>query len=181
MKTILKDYIVPIATVVGIAIDILLRIFSPAGLGFLIRPLFSINILEILLVVAFVYSIYKFVPVMSQRIIRKNRANRLLRNWQRFKHILVLYSRGNQDHSLQQEYDVLRDEIERDFNYFLSDIIRIQRSSHRNYNELVLQNLEKCWSPRNLSDWQREVARQIPNEVDGFDYVFVGLAEEMEK
>ncbi len=181
MKNILKDYIVPIVTVVGIVIDILLRISSPVGLGFLIQPLVSINILEVLLAATLVYSIYKFAPAIRQRIIRKNRANRLLRNWQRFKHILVLYSRGNQDHSLQQEYDVLRDEIEKDFNYFLSDIIRIQRSSHRNYNELVLQNLEKCWSPRNLSDWQREVARQIPNEIDGFDYVFVGLAEEIKR
>lgn len=181
MKNILKDYIVPIATVAGIIIDVLLRISSPTGLGFLIQPLFSINVLEILLVVAIAYSIYKFAPPIRRKIVRRNRANRLLSNWQKFKHILVLYNRGNHDHKLQQEYDVLRDEIEKDFNYFLSDIIRTQRSSHRNYNELVLQNLEKCWSPRNLSDWQREVARQIPNEVDGFDYVFVGLAEEMKK
>lgn len=181
MKTILKDYIVPIVTVVGIAIDILLRISSPTGFGFLIQPLFSINVLEIVLVAAITYSFYRFIPPIRQKITRKNRAGRLLENWQKFKHIFVLYERGNQDHNLQQEYDVLRDEIEKDFNYFLNDIIRIQRASHRNYNELVLQNLEKCWSPRNLSDWKGEVARQIPKEVDCFDYVFIGLAEEMSK
>lgn len=181
MKTILKDYIVPIVTVIGVAVDLLLRVYSPAGLGFLIQPLFFINVLEIVLVIAFAYSLYRFVPPIRQRIVRKNRASRLLENWQKFKHILVQYNRGNQDHSLQQEYDALRDEIEKDFNYFLNDIIRIQRASHRNYNELVLQNLEKCWSPRNLSDWQGEVQRQIPKEVDCFDYVFVGLAEETGK
>ena len=181
MKTILKDYIVPISTVLGIMVDLLLRFYSPSGLNFLIQPIFSINALEIILVVLIGYSVYRFVPSIYKKSARKNRANRLLNNWQKFKHILVQYNRGKQGHSLQQEYDVLRDEIERDFNYFLSDIIRIQRSSHRNYNELVLQNLEKCWSPRNLSDWQGEVARQIPKEVDCFDYVFVGLAEDMGK
>lgn len=181
MKSMLKDYIVPIVTVIGAVIDLLLRVYSPSGLSFLIQPLFSINVLEIVLVAAIAYSLFRFVPPIRQKIARKSRANRLLKNWQDFKHILVLYSRGNQNHDLQQKYDVLRDEIEKDFNYFLSDIIRIQRASHRNYNELVLQNLEKCWSPRNLSDWQREVARQIPNEIDGFDYVFVGLAEEIKR
>lgn len=181
MKTILKDYIIPIVTAVGVIIDLLLRVYSPSGLGFLIQPLFSINVLEIVLVVAIAYSLFRFVPPIRQKIARKNRANHLLKNWQDFKHILVLYSRGNQDHSLQQKYDILRDEIEKDFNYFLNDIIKTQRASHRNYNELVLQNLEKCWSPRNLSDWQGEVARQIPKEVDCFDYIFVGLAEEVDK
>jgi hypothetical protein len=181
MKTILKDYIVPISTVLGIAVDLLLRFYSPSGLNFLIQPLFSINALEIILIVLVAYSIYRFFPSIYKKSARRNRANRLLNNWQKFKHILVQYNRGKQDHNLQQEYDILRDEVEKDFNYFLNDIIRIQRASHRNYNELVLQNLEKCWLPRNLSDWQREVAREIPKEVDCFDYVFVGLAEEMEK
>ncbi len=181
MKTILKDYIVPIAIIVGIAVDLLLRFYSPSGLNFLIRPLFSINTLEILLVIFVVYSLYKFVPLIRKKIIRRNRADRLLKDWQKFKHVLVRYSKGEPNHSLQQEYDGLRNEIEKDFNYFLNDIIKIQKASHRDYNELVLNNLEKCWLPRNLSDWQGEVARRIPKELDCFDYVFVGLTEEMEK
>lgn len=178
MKAVLKDYLVPILTIVGIAGDLLLRFYSPSSLSFLIKPLFSINILEIILAIFIAYLLYKIIPSVRKRIVRKNRASRLFKNWQKFKHVLVRHQRGEQMHSLQQEYAALRESIEKDFNYFLNDIIRIQRSSHRNYNDLVLRNFEKCWSPRNLSEWRGEVAREIPKELDCFDYILVGLVEE---
>lgn len=181
MKNLLKNYIVPIITAGGVVIDFLFRIYSPTSLGFLIQPMFSINVLEIILIVAFSYSIYRFVPTIHLRIIRRNRACHLLKNWEKFKHILVLHNTVGQKNDLQKEYDILRGEIEKDFNYFLDEIIKIQKASHRNYSEIALSNLEKCWSPRNISEWKGEVQRLIPKELDCFDYVFVGLAEEMKK
>ena len=181
MKTLLNDYIVPIITVGGVVADFLFRIYSPTSLSFLIRPIFSINILEIILIVAIFYSICRFVPVIRSGIIKRNRANNLLVNWGKFKQLLVQSNTMEQNQSLQKEYSILRAEIEKDFNYFLDEIIKIQKASHRNYNEIVLRNLEKCWSPRNINEWKGEVLRLIPKALDCFDYVFVGLVEEMKK
>lgn len=180
MKVLFKEYIWPFLLIfAGGIVDILLRSFSVEEFRFLVKPIISINLVEIFIVVIIVIFAYKFIPSVYKKRGKKRRAENLLNNWRKFKTLLQKCQATKKD--LQKEYTTLRNSIEKDFNFFLDDIIRIQKETHRNYQDIVLRNFENCWSPRKLSEWQSRVRRRIPDELDCFDYILVSLVEYFNK
>lgn len=180
MKTLFKKYIWPFLLIfAGGMIDILLRSFSIERFQFLVKPIISINLVEIFIFVIIVIFAYKFIPSVYKKRSKKRRAENLLNNWRKFKALLQKYQTTKED--FQKDYTILRDDIEKDFNFFLDVIIKIQKETHRNYQDIVLRNFEACWSPRKLSEWQSRVRRRIPDELDCFDYILVSLVEHFSK
>lgn len=175
-----KEFIWPLVIIaITSLVDIILRGYSITELRFLTKSLFSVNIIEILIILIFIIFAYRFLPLIHKKQLNCKRAKAFLNNWHEFKIVLQKYQ--NTKKGLQQKYSALRNKIEIDFNYFVEDIIKIQKATHRDYQDVVLRNFESCWQPRLLSHWQSEVRRQIPNELDCFDYILISLIEHSKK
>lgn len=117
----------------------------------------------------------------KKKNIRK--AKELLGNWIKLKSILENYQKTN-NNDLQGEYVSLREKMAKSVNYFLKEIIEIlslkqMGESHR--VRAILGNFEECWSPREISKWQDLVRRNVPRELDCFDYILYSLMGKLEK
>ncbi|MDD3144820.1 MAG: hypothetical protein PHV23_01775 [Candidatus Gracilibacteria bacterium] len=146
--------------------------------GFLLKPLFSINILNIFLIVIIIIISYNFLPKNYKIYSINRRANRFYKNWIKFKDILINYN-STKNENLQKEYSKLREIINIDFNFFMFDFIKIGKEKYPEYNLFFsgLNNLGECFSVREISKWQEEVRRTIPKELDCIDGMIIGLKE----
>ena len=182
MKEFLKDHGNLIISIVFGILDVVLRIFPNANLKFLVRPLFTANMLEVAIAIVVVWYAYKFIPSVYRRRLNYKRSERLLDNWKIFKEVLSQYFvHGEKSQEILKEYSRLRTEIEQDFNFFLNDIVKIQQSTHRNEQDYALRNFENCLKPHRIEDWYRTVQRQIPDELNCFDYILIGLVEHFKR
>lgn len=172
----------------------------------LVKPLTSINLLEIFIFIWVVFLSYKFI---NRKPLWK-RAKNFLKNWYRFKYLLENYNNSvsryesnkkkqsdpfthkeydsTMDFQLEQsikkmkyEYFDIRDQLEIDFNFFISKIKEIQSKTHRQHNDLSIRNFEHCFLVRNIEDWENQIKREIPRELDCFDYLLISLKEECNK
>lgn len=181
-KELLKDYILPVVGGIGVIVDVALRVFSPDSLDFLFKPFIAINLVEAIVFLVLALWCYRLIPSVYRKIKDRKRAEYFLKTWKEFKKLLLRhYIQGEAAGNLQEEYAKVRECLETDFNYFLDEITRLQRSNHRSYPDLVLRNFEACFRPRRIEVWGVEVGRRVPEEVDGFDYILVGLAESFKK
>lgn len=184
MKLFFEEYLWPILLLfIGVLADITLRSFSIQSIDFLVAPFLSVNIIEIIIFTIFLVLGYRLMPPIYRKLKKQRRAEQFVKNWDSFKNLLLTYelfgpSKNSTD---ERKYAALRSCLEKDFNYFLDDIIEIQRRTHREYKDLVLSNFEACWSPRDIFKWKDVVQRQVPNELEGFDYIPISLIENLKK
>lgn len=172
-----------IAVVTGILtiLDIALRNIDYANnLKFLIEPLFAVNILEIAILFLFVSIAYNFLPKKLSRLFLHQRAKKFYKNWKEFKKILIEYQE-TKNIELQKSYEDVREKLEEDFNFFAPSIHSIQNATHRQHNKLAINNFEHCFTVREIAEWQDKVRRQIPMELDCFDYLLISLKEDFKK
>ena len=163
-----KEYIWPIALVI---IDILLRKFSIDN--FLVKPLFSINLIEIILLLGIIYLAYRLLPNIYKARNDKMRAKKFSDNWTKFKNIVEQYKRTT-DIGLQGKYKSLRNQIQLDFNYFYLDLIDLINKTNPSYQSLILDNFQKCWESKELS-------KQGTEELKNFDYIVATLIRHFDK
>lgn len=163
-----KEYIWPIALVI---IDILLRKFSIDN--FLVKPLFSINLIEIMLLLGIIYLAYRLLPNIYKARNDKMRAKKFSDNWTKFKNIVEQYKRTT-DIGLQGKYKSLRNQIQLDFNYFYLDLIDLINKTNPSYQGLILDNFQKCWESKELS-------KQDTEELKNFDYIVATLIRHFDK
>ena len=166
-----------IASVVGVitAADIILRFANIRSLSFLTKSFLTINLLEIIILLVLMTFVYRFIPGKLYRIYLQRRSEKFWNNWKRFKGLLTSYSES-QDKSLQKEYEKIREELEVDFNFFVSSIQSIQKATHRQYSEISIGNLEQYIRIENIWDFQGN-----PKETNNFDYLIIALKEDWKK
>lgn len=172
-----------IAAVTGILTiaDIILRNLNYAdSLSFLVQPLLAINILEIAILLLLTSATYNFLPKKFSRILLYRRAKKFYESWKEFKKVLTEYS-TTKDTRLQQPYGNIREKLEEDFNFFAPSIHSIQKATHREHNKLSISSFEHCFTVRNIAEWQNNVRREIPRELDCFDYLLISLKEDCKK
>jgi|SRR3989339_13894 len=172
-----------ISAIVGLLtiVDIVLRnVSSTDQLKFLIAPLFSVNILEIAILLLLVSIAYNFLPKRLRRYFSYLRAKKFYNNWKEFKSILKEYSE-TQNSELQKRYENVREKLEEDFNFFAPSIYNIQKATHRKKIEAVIERFEWCFKVGKISEWQNKIQRKIPEEIDVFDHLLISLKEDCKK
>jgi hypothetical protein len=163
---------------VVVILDFLLRRFSPENwLSILAAPILSISLLRLFFIVLVMVLVWTLLPPRFQHAQTKRRAAAFGHAWGEFKHLLTQYSL-KADSEFQGEYSQLREHLRKDFNHFAALMLQIEEASHRSDTaRAVLFNLEHCFSPPHIENWQETVARRIPEELDCFDYLFISLLE----
>ena len=119
-----------------IILDFFSRRFS---INFISKPLFAINIVEIILIALIAIVVYKYLTMLHLRKKNLQRAENFIDNWKKFKSILEDYSKSKEE-SLQKEYDLIREKLDEDFNYFAQNLIYNFQINHLNYH-IILVNL----------------------------------------
>jgi hypothetical protein len=171
-----KEYIWPIILIV---LEIVLRAFPIEKLEFLRRPRVCLNLIEVLILVCLVFWLKGFLPVTYKKRRNRTRARRLQINWQKFKAILEQYIRENIDS--QNQYKILRDQIREDINYFLADINDVLKNISGDEQNSILYQFQQCFEPIELKEWYAKVRRQVPSDLDCFDYIPAALVRHFDK
>lgn len=140
------------------------------------KPRGSFNVLYILLIIfllvfAFIYN-SKYLVKLKYRY----RANRFYKNRIKLKNLLVKYQ-WNTDISLQAEYEKVTFKLKNDYHFFIEKIHEIQFSLGNEHINLTLRNFEECFSVREIKDREWKVRRRIPDELDCFDFLVIGIKE----
>ena len=175
----MNKLIVAIGGILAIA-DAILKYVKISDLSLLTKPLVAINLLEVIILLVVMLFIYRFLPGKLYHVYLQRRSGKFWQNWKRFKQLLTVYSKTNND-NIQKEYEELREKLEIDFNFFLSSIKSIQEVSHRQHNDVIIGNFEQCITVRDIADWQNKIKRTIPAEIDCFDYLIIALKEGWKK
>ena len=158
-----------IASVLAI-LDMLCKYIPDIKLGYITKPILYINLLELTILFFLIVIVYNFMPSVFAKNRNRRRAKRFYNNWVEFKNVLQKFSQTG-DESLQKEYYDLKKILELDFNYFSQKIKEIGDSSHRGSNDISLWNFERTFSPRLLKEWRAKINRQLPDQLDCFDYI----------
>ena len=166
-----------LASIVLVLDFVIKRLPLVEKLRFLTVPLFSVNALELLLAVLLIMICYNLLPQRVAQLRRKKRAAHFEEMWDEFKRVLVEFS-TTKDKDLQCKYSDLRKGLEKEFNYFVPLMRRIQEASHRgDTSDITLRNFEECFSVSEISEWQRKVIYRKPKELNCFDSLLVSLRE----
>ncbi len=175
-----KEIVIPaISVVFGSLLDLFLRTTPVNSLSFLTAPLFSLNLIEVALVIFVVVMGYRLIPRNCKRLINRSRAKRFQSNWEQFKALLARYQATNEN--LQSKYGVLRVRTREDVNYFLTDIAEVLAQTGRQHENQAFNNFMQCLMPEKIEDWQGKVQRRIPEELDCFDYIPASLVRRFDK
>ena len=178
MAGLFREYIWPIVLIfLSGLLDIILRNFTSDKLKFLTKPFF--NLIEILVLVLLILYLNKFIPAAYKKKRNQARATGFRDDWREFKYILAQYIKSNED--CQKRYEVLRNKIREDFNYFLIDIEGILKKENDRELNIVLNNFQKCFEPAELKEWSAKVGREVPRELDCFDYIPAALVRYFDK
>jgi hypothetical protein len=173
----LTKYLALLALIVQVLEFVIKRLPLVEKLRFLTISLFSVNALELLLAVLLVMICYNLLPPRFEQLRRKKRAAHFQVMWDEFKRVLVEFS-TTENKDLQCKYSDLRKGLEKEFNYFVPSMLRIQKASHRgDTSGRALSNFEQCFSVPDISEWQRKVLYRKPEELDCFDSLLVSLRE----
>lgn len=180
MNELFKEYIRPIILFVCTSLlDVVLRNASIEKLKFLTKPLISINFIEIFILGFLIFYLSRFIPSEYKKRRNKSRAARLQANWIKFKSILEEYLVRQKDSP--REYQDLRNRIREDFNYFLTDITEVLRKTGYGQQSITLNNFQQCFEPTDLKEWFAKVKRQVPKELECFDYILAALVRHFDK
>ncbi len=76
---------------------------------------------------------------------------------------------------------MLRTKVRDDVNYFLTDIADILTKTGSKYENVSLSNFQQCLVPDKIDEWVLTVRREIPRELDCFDYILAGLVRYFDK
>lgn len=150
------------------------KIIFEGKLWFLTMPIIDLSILRIILLILVLVLISKIFPI--SKIFQRIRANHFYQNWLDFKKIIEEYSKTN-NLELNKKYSYLQEKLMQDFHFFNKKIIELQSQTHKEHIPSTLRAFEQCFSIRNIENWEQEVRRVIPRELDCFDYLLIGLKE----
>jgi len=169
-----KETILSIIASILVIVDILIKYIPITKLKFLTTPIISINVLEIIILIFIITIIYIFLPNFFLKNRNRKRAEEFFLNWKKFKDILQRYFQSG-DENLQKDYEVIKEKLNVDFNYFAEEIKKISDSTHRSYNDIAISNFEQTFSPRLIKEWHGKINRRVPEEFDCFDYIPLSL------
>ena len=180
MNRLFKEYLWPVILIFLAGLfDIFLRNFSIEKLKILTEFSVSINIIEIFIIGLFIFYLSRFFPAEYKKRKNKFRATRLQTNWIKFKALLEQYVTTRKDS--QAEYQDLRKRIREDLNYFLTDITDALKKTGYGQQLIVLNNFQQCFEPIKLNEWPQRVTRDIPRELECFDYILAALVRSFDK
>ena len=162
--------IISLLTLLCLAANVLLKYSELIKLDFLISPLVSLNLLEILIIIFVIFLFYRLLPPNLNRLYLHSRSRKFYNNWRKFKNILQSYQ-DKENPALHKKYNKIREKLLNDFGFFLTIIKKI----HGQDEELSLTNLENCFLVNNIKNWYQKVQRKIPEELDCFDCFIVSV------
>jgi hypothetical protein len=158
-------------------IDVILKyLINFKTLKFFINPIIFLNTLEIVIIILLVIIIHYILPNKIKLHYNKKRANRFNQNWLEFKNIMIEYS-NNRSNILQIKYSKVIKELQEDFSYFQSLMVKIKKEYSIHDTSLSLKNFQRCFSIKIIDEWDMEVRRQIPREIECFDDYTIELIE----
>ncbi len=172
------DKFIKITTFLLLLIDSYLRfIQNSQNYSFLVKPILRINILEIFILLAFIYFAYRLLPYVKNRINMQNRSKHFACNWEKYKKTLLDYER-TKNGALQTIYEELRKKIIDDLYFFGASIQKSQTGTHRNNTTEMIRLLEEGLQVNKISDWGTRMSSRIGiNELHVFDPFINGLKE----
>lgn len=136
---------------------------------------FSLNIIQILIIIFWLLIINKIILDINNKSLRELRVENFYKNWCNFKTILIKHK--NWILNLEKEYWKIRHSLQKDMWYFSNSFLEIKKNEDPKYNWCFIEliNLEECIWVREIKDWENKVKRRIPDELDCFDNMILKL------
>jgi hypothetical protein len=149
-------------------------------LTFLFYRKIQFNIFYIIIIISSFYLLHLLLTKKVPKILLNHRLKKLNISWFKFKELLVRYQQ-TKDNDLQKQYELIRNKLINNYNYFSKDIfdgyfLTISDSNEDRARHVgIVRNLEYLISINRIDEWMSKVNKRIPEELDCFDSIFQKL------